>query len=261
MTAAKPKLPGARRNHGRGHSYTIDGNWVPSITGVQHALAIDNIYWPAKHAANYAVDHWDALADLKISERRERIEKSAREYVDERGTIGTRVHSFIHALIVHGEIDEPPDELRGYVEAWEAFDADWQPQALLVEQPVYNRTAGYAGTPDLVADLADGRRWLLDWKTGLKGLWKEIALQLAAARFGEFTVDDAGAEQPFPRVDACAGIEIRGDGTYDMRPVEADAEAFDTFLHLKRAFLFGRTERDRWIGDALLPPSTNGGPP
>jgi hypothetical protein len=260
VTAPTSKLPGARRNHGAGHSYTIDGEWKPSITGVLRAKAIDNIYWPARYAANYAVDYWDELAELKPTQRRDRIEAAAREYTSARGVLGKRVHGIIEKLIAGDEADVPED-LQGYVDAWDTFDRDWQPKPLRIEEPVYNRTAGYAGTPDLVADLADERRWLLDWKTGLKGLFSEIALQLAAARFAEFTVGPDGQELPVLAVDACAGIEIRGDGTYDLRPIEADAEAFAAFLHLKHVLVgFARTDRDRWIGDALLPPSNGGAP-
>lgn len=252
-TAAKPKLPGRRINRGTGHSYEIDGAWAPSITGIIRAIAGKNPYWPARHSANYAVDYWDELAEVKLSERRDRIEAAARDYTTARGTLGKLVHKLIEDLIA-GQTVEVSDELRGYVDAWEQFDADWQPEALLVEQPVYHRTARYAGTPDLFARLNDGKLWLLDWKTGLKGLWPEIALQLAAARYAQFWVDAAGAEQPVPKADACAGIELRSDGTYDLKPIEATYEAFDIFLHAKVVHAFTQDGRDKWIGDALTPP-------
>jgi hypothetical protein len=258
--SAAPTLPGQRRNHGRGHSYRIDGERVPSITGILRAIAKPGLVnWASGESAKYAINHWDELAELLPSERLDRIKGAPDEYRDARGAVGKNVHTLIEQMIRAGEADVA-DELKGYADAWDRFDEDWQPKPLLVEEPFYNRTAGYAGTPDLVAELADGQLWLLDWKTALKGIWPEIALQLAAARFAEFTVGDDGQELPVPKVDACAGIEIRSDGTYDLKPVTADGEAFGIFLYLKHVADFTEDGRDRWIGDALLPPSNGGAP-
>lgn len=248
VAAAKPLT--RRVNYGSGHGYLIDGDKVTSITKVLRVIAKPLVGWAAGEAADYALDHWDELLDMKPSDRRDAIRKAPDLYRDERAALGKVVHKLIEALIVHNEVDVP-EGYEGYVDAWQRFDDEWQPEAIRVEVPVYHRTAGYGGTPDLVARLVDGRTWLLDWKTALKGLYPEIALQLAAARFAEFYLDAEGREVPVPPVDAAGGVEIRGDGTYDLRPIEADVEAFHTFLNAKRVAAFTEQPRERWIGDAL----------
>jgi hypothetical protein len=142
------------------------------------------------------------------------------------------------------------------VEAYERFATEWDVREVVVERPFFHPRLAYAGTPDLVADLADGRRWLLDWKTTGKGIFREHVLQLAAARFCEVYLDDAGAEQPVPEVDACGGVWLRADGSYDLFPCEATEEAWRVFLCAKEVGRFLASESDDWIGDAELPPVT-----
>ena len=90
------------------------------------------------------------------------------------------------------------------------------------------------GTLDLVADLADGQRWLLDWKTTASGIWPESALQLAAYRNADFYIDDNGDEQPMPPVDQAGCVWLSADG-YDLIPVDAGPDTFRSFRYASRS--------------------------
>jgi hypothetical protein len=245
-----------RRNHGRGHSYYIDGAKVPGITTVlnrgipkpQFAVA------DVKKAGRYAIDYWDELAELPISERLERIVGAPRAMLTAAGVRGTAVHKFAEQLQAGQEI-QVPDDHRGYVDAYLAFDHEWQPKEHLIERPFFHRRMLYAGTPDLLADLADGKRWLLDWKTTASGIWPEHALQLAAARYAEVALAADGTELPVAElgIQQCGAVHLRDDGTYELRPCESGPEAFRAFLHAKQLAAFTDSSREDWVGDAIQP--------
>jgi hypothetical protein len=180
------------------------------------------------------------------------LERARFEARDTAAVRGTQIHTYAEQLQAGAEIDVP-DEYVGHVDSYLRFVDEWQPDELMVEQPVYHRGLRYAGTPDLVARLADGKLWLLDWKTGAKGIFPEHAVQLAAARYAEFTIDPvSGAELPMPQVDRCGCVWLRADG-YDLVPVAADPEAFEVFLFARKMARFLDEPRERWIADAVAP--------
>ena len=251
-----PVRPIARRiNHGRGHSYEIDGRKVDGVTtligdGIPKPALIN---WAFDTAAQYAVDHWDELAELGAGTRLVQIQKSRFEKRDAAANRGTQVHTIAQQLAAGAEVDVP-EEIAGHVDAYLQFVADWQPVELLVESPVFHRTLRYGGTLDLVARLADGNNWLLDFKTGGKGIFPEAALQLSAYRNAEFYLDADDQPHPLPPIDFAGCIWLRADG-YDLQPVDAGPETFLTFRHAATvARRFTREPRDRYVLDTLPAP-------
>jgi hypothetical protein len=240
-----------RRQHGRGHSYLLDGAKVPGVTtliskGFPKTGLID---WAARTVAAKAVDEWDDLADLPVSERLRTLERAHTEVRNAAGVRGTRVHTLAHRLAL-GELVEVPDELAGHVEACVAFLEEWEVEPILTERPVFSREHAYAGSPDLVARLRDGRTWLLDWKTNAKGPYGDMAFQLAGYRFAEFYLDDDGQEQPMPEVDECGVVWLRSDG-YDLFPFEAGEGVFRQFLYIAEVARAAEDCRD-YQGDPLI---------
>jgi hypothetical protein len=245
-----------RINRGRNHSYEIDGERAPGITTALRMIAKPQfIDKAAETTARYAFDNWDELSALKPSERLDRMIRARYIALNEAGDRGKLVHAILHKLFEDAEA-EVPDEARDYIDAADRFDAEWQPVPLLVERPVFSRRYGYAGTPDLIAELVDGLVWLLDWKTSASGIWPENTLQVAAARYADFYLDVDGNEKPLPPIDATGCIHLRADG-YGLFPVPADEQAFAVFLAALELYKSGIGEkdaRDTWVGDALLPP-------
>ncbi len=226
--------PFTRRNYGRGHGYKdANGAKVPGVTTIlskglpKPAL----VNWAARTAAEYAVDNWDTLADLPVSERLGMIKDAPNATKNAAALRGTKLHDAAERLIADDTVDVEPEQVP-LVENYARFLSDWDVQPECVESAVYSVTHGYAGTLDLIATLADGRRWLLDIKTS-KGVYGDMALQLAAYRYAEFLHDEdtEGADLAMPQVEAVGIIHVRADG-YDLVPLTAGPAEFRSFLYI-----------------------------
>lgn len=247
--------PTRRINRGRGHSYILDGDRADGVTwilsnGIPKPALID---WAARTTAGYAIDHWDELADLKASERLRKLEKARWAETDTAAVRGTNVHALAQQLAAGQEVDVP-DHLVGHVDAYLAFAADWEPEEIIVESVVASRTHRYMGTLDLIARLATGETWLLDWKTAGSGIWPESALQLSAYRNADFYLDADGDEQPMPQVDRAGCVWLRADG-YDLIPVDTSPGVFRTFLYAQQVARFVDQPRETVVLEALTPPA------
>ncbi|HKE76644.1 MAG TPA: hypothetical protein VKB57_23705 [Acidimicrobiales bacterium] len=232
-----------RRNHGRGHSYQVDGE---KFTGVTTLL--DRGYpkpaiakWAARTCGEEVTDYWDELAALLPSERGERVRTAPDRDRDAAARRGTEVHRLASKLIAHEEV-QVPDELVGHVDAYLRFLEEWGAVALLVEAPIANLRLRYAGTLDLVADLDDGLRWLLDLKTTRSGVFVESALQLAAYRRADFCVGPTGEVVEMPPVDRCGVVWLRADRTYEFVPVDTGDATFDVFKAVIAVASFGKRD-------------------
>jgi hypothetical protein len=54
-----------RRNHGRGHSYYVNGTKYPGATTILQAYPKPALVgWAARAAADEVLDHWDELEQL-----------------------------------------------------------------------------------------------------------------------------------------------------------------------------------------------------
>lgn len=218
-----------RRDWGTSHRYKIDGEAVPGVTTVLNAMAKPALIdWAANTTADYAVDHWDELADMAPSKRLSTL-RGARWAENKRATTqGTQVHALGDQL-ARGQEVVVPDELAGHVEAYVRFLDEWQPHVLWTEGVVANRKARYCGTFDLLADVAGAGRWLFDIKTG-RGIYGEAGLQLAAYAGAEVLVEDE-REQPMPHVDQIAAVHVRPDG-YSVHTFPPIDYLLNVFLHL-----------------------------
>jgi hypothetical protein len=242
-----------RRNHGRGHSYLIDGRKIPGVTTIlgdtmpKPAL----INWAGRTTAAYAVDYWDELAGLAPSKRLDRLNGARFEEKDQAARRGTEVHTLGERLVKGEEVDVP-DELAGHVDAYVDFLNTWDPQPVAVEVVLANRAVGYCGTADLIADMR-GQRWLLDLKTARSGIFPETALQCCAYAHAEVYVCKEGEEHPLADlgIERVGAVHVRADG-WDLRPVEWGEDVWTYFRHL--AWLFRQADQlEGWVGPALAP--------
>lgn len=248
----KSTAPTRRVNRGRGHSYYLDGETVPGVTTIlgkgfpKPAL----IGWAANITAGYAHDHWDELTELKPSERLHKLERARWDELGEASERGTDVHLLAHRLAAGEDVDVP-ETLTGHVDSYLKFVEDWQPKELLVEAVVANRRWRYMGTIDAIAQLADGRVWLLDFKTSRSGIFLDHGLQLCAYSRAEFYIDPNGTEQPLPTVDRAGCVWLRADG-YDLIPVDITDDSFRIFLYVQElAAYIGEAT----VGEAITPPA------
>jgi hypothetical protein len=252
MTAVAPTR---RVSRGRGHGYLLDGEQVDGVTKVlgQGYPKPALINWAANETAGYAVDHWDELAQVGLAERLRTLERARFDPLRQAGERGSEIHTYVHRLAA-GEEVRPPDGFVAHVDAYLRFADEWQPTEVLVEAIVINRQGRpYMGTLDTIADLADGARWLLDFKTSAKGVFLDHVLQLAAYRYAESYLDASGAEHELPSVDRVGVVWLRADG-YDLIPVVADQTTFRTFRYVQEVSHYTQQPYEAFIGDALTPP-------
>lgn len=254
-----------RVNRGRNHWY-IDTDTGVKVPGVTTLLGSGTpkpalIEWAGSATAEYAVDHWDELAELAPSVRLKTLKRARYADRDAAANRGTQVHAFAERLVT-GDRVAVPDELAGHVESYVRFLDDFDVQPVLVERTVHSRRHGYCGTFDLIADLLDPddpeqrQRWLLDIKTSRSGVFGEVALQLAAYRFADVWIDeDDRVEHDMPDVDLVGAVHVRADD-YDLIPLEAGAEQQRTFLYVAQVAAFVDNARDL-VGEPVESPQTS----
>lgn len=238
------------------HQYWLDGKRVPGVTtlikGGLPAPALT--YWAARTVAEYVADHEAEIEQLRNMGRGPMVAAlketpwSAR---DKAGVKGTEVHALAEQLVAGNEV-EVPDHLVGHVESCVRFLDEWRPTPLVVEKSVAHRTHWWAGRPDLIAQMPDGRIALLDWKTAASGIFAETAFQLAAYRHAEFYAPEPETEEPLPPIDWCAAVHLRADG-YSVIPVKADTETYKQFRHIAFVATVAKTAKEL-IGEPLPTP-------
>lgn len=247
--------PIRRVNHGRGHSY-VDSNGL-KVPGTTHVLSNGIpkpalISWAANVTAEYAVDRWDELSEMKPSERLNRLKKARYADRDQAARRGTDVHKLAEQLVA-GEEVEVPEALTGHVESYVKFLDDWQIEPVLNEVTVVSFRHGWAGTLDLIADIPSlDVRALIDLKTSRSGIFSEVCLQLACYRHADVYIDGDGAERPMPKVDECYAVHVRGDG-YSLLPVQAGPDEYRLFRYAQQLAEFADVGR-YLIGEELTPP-------
>lgn len=242
-----------------GHSYKIDGKRAVGVTTALKGIPKDAIVpWAAKEVATYVVDNiYDVKRMLDSGGKYPTIDflkGIPNQRRDTAAIRGTAVHALAEKYI-RGEEIEVPDDVLPYVEGYAQFIADWSPVSVHEELVVASRTHGYAGTLDSIQDLPGGvGRALVDYKTS-RGVYGEVALQVAAYRYAEVYLDADGNEHDMPPVDSTLCLHIQ-PGTYDLIPLHADQVAFEKYLTAQRNYLDNVQSKklDKLIGEPMTRP-------
>ncbi len=261
-----------RRRYGSGFVYHVNGVKVPSVTQVTGMLPSQNLIdWAANTTADYAIDHLAELVEMAPSVALNTLKRSRYQVTNPAKRRGTEVHRLCEPAILGEDVnmDAVPIELRGYVEAYLDFLDVVNPQPVALELTVASVKAPrrYAGRLDLIGDLPavrhDGRvipadRWLLDVKTGEKGVYAEAALQLCGYQHADvFAADVDGEGDPderpmeWLRIGRCGVIHLSSDA-WELRPVDTGEEVWKAFRYL----LWLKQQQDRmneWIGSPIEP--------
>lgn len=245
----------------KSHRYRLDGEWVPSVTGVTGKVGDKNglMNKAVELAATYALNHVD---DLKVIDRDvwlTAVMGAHRREWDRARDNGTMLHAIAETL-VNGEPmptavdDKPvPDDVRRMAEQLARFYDAWSVEPVLIEALGYHEEHLYAGKLDLVADLA-GTRWLLDYKTSASGIWPETALQVCAYAHMTHYVDGE-ADRPMADVgiERCGAVAIRPD-SWELIPLRTDDAMFGVFLHADAVAQWSRLRREASVGNPVPAP-------
>lgn len=248
-----------RTETANGHSYKIDGKRADGVTTLigsglpKPALT----YWAANSVARYVSDRRERMREafdwMDNGQLYDLLRKVPWSERDKAAVRGTDVHHLAEKLLHDEEVEVPPD-LAGYVAACVQFLDDWQVRPVLSETTVASRAHNYCGTLDLVGDLPDGRRAVIDWKTGASGIWPDVALQLAAYRRAEVYLKD-DTERPLADLnigDKGFAVWLRPDG-YSVYSMDIGAEAFSTFLNVAAVARWAKASKGL-VGDPLALP-------
>lgn len=239
-TATRVTLPSGKRWYDwRGERYwsvtTIISQGVP-----KPAL----LPWGIKMVAEGAADLADQLPALVAHDRDAAIKmlKALPWSKKERAAnLGTLIHAAIEAHRLGKPVPAPPADVAPYMTGFERFLADFEPEYVATEAPVFSRTQKYAGTLDAIVRMrlplteAPGL-YVLDAKSG-KGVYPEVGLQLAAYRHAEFIGLPDGSEEPMPPTDGALALHLTDRG-YRLIDVRADRDVFQAFLYAREVFRF-----------------------
>jgi hypothetical protein len=240
-----PRL--VKRNHGGGHSYTLDGVKEPGVTSVLGTLAKPALPdWAARTAAEYAVDHWAELSEQPVSARLDAIRSAHNRRSRTAMKDGTRIHTF-GAQLASGISVEVPDEYAGRAGAYARFLDEWDLAPVEVETAVAHTRYRYCGTFDAIMRSPRLGTILIDIKTGR--VYAEAVLQLAAYRFADLMEGD----RPMIPTDGTYVAHVLGDAV-ELVPVAADERQWQTFLHLLTVYRWTLAIKDESpVGRAVHP--------
>lgn len=251
-TTRPPRVPqrGLAFNEGR-HTYRLDGQWVPGVTGILGCLDKPAIpKWATGVVAEYVADEPDAVETLRTLGRKAMI-GALKEIPwakrDRAGERGTSLHDDLEHLLLGEEVDVP-DEHVPVIEHALQFLEDWRIEPILTEAAVASREHRYAGKLDLIAryrrpDTGHEGVAILDWKSG-KMIYPEASMQLNAYAFAEFH-GLGGDEHPIPECDAAFGVHLRADGC-DAYELRFGRDIYDEFLAIRRVADVAKRMKGDW---------------
>lgn len=228
--------------------------------------------WGERLVAETAVkrrDQWDGMTDQEAVDW---LKRAPFRETDKAAVRGSDIHDWCEQFVLAPQqqsIDDVDETKRGYLEGFLSFIAEWKPRYEMTEATVYNRRWGYAGTLDFLAyldcqhlasldllpgwvdcDLGSGEVLVLgDYKTG-KGVYGEVACQLAAYRHAEFIGLPDGTEQPMPEVAACVVLHLTPKG-YGLIPVRAGEVELRAFLYAQQIREFDQRTAKEVLGQPL----------
>lgn len=221
---------------GGGHEYRYGDAPIDGVTTVLNAMAKPAlIRWAANQAAAYAVNEWDRLAPLPLTQRLDAIKNAPWQERDDAALRGKDIHKIVEVAVSGKEV-AVPDHLLSPTMAAIRFMDDYDVTPLVVERPVFygiGTAYPYGGTLDLIGMMRGNHTALIDFKTG-KGIYPDdVSLQLAAYRFADFYLDDNDEARPMIPVGACYVVWIKPD-SYEVFPIEAGPIQHRTFLYVQQ---------------------------
>lgn len=241
---------------GRFHTYSLDGERVPSVTGII-GKAVGKpglVKWAARTAAEWAAAHIDDLAVLGEGSWAREAAAASDRVRDASAQAGKDVHLIAERLVYGRPVPDEgyTDDVRRMGEQVARFMDTHDVAPVLVEAPVFHEEDRWAGTLDLVADLGNGERWIIDYKTGQSGVWAETALQVAAYRHATH-VQLGDRDLLMPGVARAAALWVRPDA-WELLPLKAGRDTYAVFQHCQVVAAWASQKREDNVGAALPVP-------
>lgn len=230
------------------------------------------VNWAVNTTSEYALDNVDALTQLDREAALDVLKRARYRKSGKAMARGTDIHKAAEGLALGAPIAVEPD-VQPYVDQYQRFLEEHQPEFLMAEAPVYSPSRFYAGTLDAVM-LLDGQRVVCDIKTTDRGPnseksrppYPEVALQLAAYRRAEvvgvmsemryasgkryYLFDPEAQHEPMPETDGGVCIVISPED-YMLVPVRTDEEVFRCFIAARECARFSVDVSKRVFGPPI----------
>lgn len=246
----------------------IEGKAFPSITSALKSLDKPGInIYKLNCAGEEAAEHMLTLRDADSDTREQLLnqwctpDEKGRPII--RGVVigasnnkskaaaarGTHVHALCEQ-IAHGEDPEIPEELQGYVDAYQSFRKDFPDIKVLRTEATVGKFdtpyGGYMGTTDALVEY-DGKTYVMDLKTNKDArIYDETGMQLAAAAHADTIHHADGSTEPMPEVHGALGVALGPDGKYSVRPFNTtDGRHYNGFLSALGAWKWGKVDNEK----------------
>lgn len=236
-----------RRHTRAGRFYDVKGvGLLPSVTTILGAISRRDaiVQWSASVEREMVIEAASQLyVDCEILPRMSKVgwmttladrigkAKANVKELEKAAAIGSQAHALIEwklkakMCMNPGPMPECSDKAAFAFIAWEKWADSVRLEPAFVEQVVYSRTYGFAGTLDLFAEV-NGVPTVIDWKTG-KRVYPEAHLQNAAYRHAlremKLGYPEAGMIVRLPKVE--------GDPDFEAVPAMPEDECLLVFLH------------------------------
>ena len=249
-----------RKSTARGRFYETPDGIFPSVTNILSVIGKPAlINWAANTERELVLDcsanlyedchgtpKMSRMAWLTTLQGRLGNEKAHKRELAKAGEIGSQAHALIEwslrvkLLQKVGPSPHISDKAQWAFMVFEDWAKKVNLKPIFIEQTVYSKQYGYAGTMDLFAEV-DGKPTVIDWKTG-KAVYAEAHLQNAAYRH---------ALREMGHGDPVQGIIVRlpkNETDPEPEAVTADdeAESLQAFLHFKAGWEWNQ-KKDLWL--------------
>lgn len=251
-------------NGGRIYVHPVTGEEFRSVTTILGAAAKPALdKWKTKTIARFAAENRVMLAEMEEDAAFDLVRSSQYTSSGVAAATGEAVHSRLETLFevlrdfqtnfdtlnTDAGVNEwmtlnPPVPELAHVDTCflELLD-EFEIRPLHMEATIINRTVGYAGSGDLIAEIrprgvdAPWKRAVIDAKSG-KSIYGSVALQLVGYAKAEVILLEDGSEVPMPVIHETYALHVR-PRSWALRPMRYDREVWEAFKHL--------VGTDRWV--------------
>jgi len=225
-----PKVNTIKRQGARLYIHPDTGEQMPGVTSILNMLPKEFLkFWAAKMSAEFAVDMTPEWIGLVMKGERQAavdiIKKAHMRNTGNAADMGTAAHDVFEKMSRDQKVGRVSPGLKPFVTHYQRFLDKFQPEFLHLEETVWQRSVGYAGSFDAIA-IIEGETVILDNKTTRSGVHDEVCLQLNAYGGADALVDpDTGEETPLPDITGAAVVHMRPD-EWGFYPVAYDPDKF-----------------------------------
>ena len=220
---------------GKAYAHPITGQQVPSVTTVLDVVNKPALkWWAAKVTAEFAVGNKDAWTGLPDDAAIKLLKGEPSRAVAGAAGVGTDAHEYCERIL-RGQAPQIPSaskfaSIHGRaLENVRALIDHVKPTPVALEATAWSEH-GYAGSFDGL-HIINEKLTLVDLKTS-KGVYPDMALQLAAYRFADHILDEHGNESPLAAlpIEACQIWHTPKEGTWNVYTLTVDTNTHNAFL-------------------------------